>query len=97
MSALTYPARFIAGEDGRILVEFIDPPRFATDGKDDREAMEEAIDALGSDLSNRLSRKEEIPAPSAAKPGQALSPSAALVGAETGVVPGDASPARQQL
>jgi antitoxin HicB len=34
--------------------------------------MEEAMDALGSDLSIRLSRREEIPAPSAAKRGQRL-------------------------
>ena len=74
MSALRYPARFMAGGDGRILVEFVDLPRVATDGKDDREAMEEAIDALGSDLSIRLSRREEIPAPSAAKRGQRLVP-----------------------
>jgi antitoxin HicB len=67
MSAFTYPARFTAGSDGRILVEFVDLPHVATDGKDDREAMEEAIDALGSDLSIRLSRREKIPAPSAAK------------------------------
>ena len=70
MSALTYPARFMAGGDGRILVEFVDLPRVATDGKDDHEAM----DALGSDLSIRLSRREEIPAPSAAKRGQRLVP-----------------------
>src|SRR5260370_17527875 len=74
MSAFTYPARFRAGSDGRILVEFIDLPPVGTDGKDDREAMEEAIDALGSDLSIRLSRREEIPAPSAAKRGQRLVP-----------------------
>jgi antitoxin HicB len=64
----------MAGGDGRILVEFIDLPRVATDGQDDREAMEEAIDALGSDLSIRLSRREEIPAPSAVKRGQRLAP-----------------------
>ena len=74
MSALTYHARSVAGGDGRILVEFVDLPRVATDGKDDREAMEEAIDALGSDLSIRLSRREEIPAPSAAKRDQRLVP-----------------------
>src|SRR5438445_6755024 len=67
MSAFTYPARFTAGGDGRVLVEFIDLPRVATDGKDDREAFEEAMDALGSDLSIRLSRREEIPIPSTAK------------------------------
>ena len=74
MSAFTYPARFRAGSDGCILVEFVDLPRVATDGKDDLEEMEEAIDALGSDLSIRLSRREEIPAPSAAKRGQRLVP-----------------------
>src|SRR5260221_11825908 len=74
MSAFTYPARFKTGSDGRILVEFVDLPRVATDGKDDREAMEEAMDALGSDLSIRLSRREEIPPPSSAKRGQRLVP-----------------------
>jgi antitoxin HicB len=74
MSAFTYPARFTAGRDGRTQVEFIDLPRVATDGKGDLEAMEEAIDALGSDLSIRLSRKEEIPTPSPVKRGQRLVP-----------------------
>ena len=36
--------------------------------------MEEAMDALGSDLSIRLSRREEIPAPSAARRDQHLVP-----------------------
>lgn len=74
ISAFAYPARFTAGSDGRVLVEFVDLPRVATDGKDDREAIEEAIDALGSDLSIRLSRREEIPASSPAKRGQRLVP-----------------------
>jgi antitoxin HicB len=74
MSALTYPARFMTGGDGRVLVEFVDLPRVATDGKDDREAMEEAIDALGSDLSIRLSRREDIPTASSVKRGQRLVP-----------------------
>jgi antitoxin HicB len=74
MSSFTYPARFTAGSGGRILVEFVDLPRVSTDGKDHHEAMEEAMDALGSDLSIRLSRREEIPAPSAVKRGQRLVP-----------------------
>jgi antitoxin HicB len=74
MHVLTYPARFTTGRDGRTMVEFVDLARVATDGKDDREAMEEAMDALGSDLSIRLSRREEIPAPSAVKRGQRLVP-----------------------
>jgi antitoxin HicB len=74
MSAFAYPARFKSGGDGRILVEFVDLPRVATDGKDEGEAMEEAMDALGSDLSIRLSRREEIPSPSAVKRGHRLVP-----------------------
>ena len=70
MSLFSYPAKFTTGSDGRVLVEFVDLPRVATDGKDERESMEEAMDALGSDLSIRLSRREEIPTPSPAKRGQ---------------------------
>ena len=72
MFAFAYPARFTVGDDERTLVEFVDPPRVATDGRDDHEAMEEAMDALGSDLSIRMSRREEIPAPSSAKRGLRL-------------------------
>ena len=74
MSLFSYPAKFTTGSDGRVLVEFADLTHVATDGKDDREAMEEAMDALGSDLSIRLSRREEIPTPSAPKRGQRLVP-----------------------
>jgi antitoxin HicB len=74
MSLFSYPAKFTAGHGGRMLVEFVDLPRVATDGKNDSEAMEEAMDALGSDLSIRLSRREEIPAPSSVKRGQRLVP-----------------------
>lgn len=70
MSLFSYPGKFMAGSDGRVLVEFVDLPRVATDGKDEREAMEEAMDVLGSDLSIRLSRREKIPAPSSARRGQ---------------------------
>ena len=74
MSAFTYPAKFSTGSDGRVLVEFVDLARVATDGKDLQEAFAEAIDALGSDLSIRLSQHEEIPTPSPAKRGQRLVP-----------------------
>jgi len=74
MSVFAYPAKFSTGGDGRVLVEFMDLPRVATDGTDEREAMEEAMDALGSDLSIRLSRREDIPSPSAVKRGQRLVP-----------------------
>ncbi len=55
MFAFTYPAGFTAGRDGRILVEFVDLPRVATDGGSWEETVEEVMDALGSDLSIRLS------------------------------------------
>ena len=74
MFSFAYPAKFKAGSDGRVMVKFADLARVATDGRDDRETMEEAMDALGSDLSIRLSRREEIPAPSAANRGQRLVP-----------------------
>jgi antitoxin HicB len=74
MFAFAYPAKLTRGSDGRVLVEFVDLPRVATDGEDEREAFEEAMDALGSDLSIRLSRREEIPIPSAAKPRHRLVP-----------------------
>ena len=72
MFSFSYPAKFTTGSDGRVMVEFGDLARVATDGKDHREAMEEAMDALGSDLSIRLSRRESIPAPSPVKRGQRL-------------------------
>lgn len=70
MSLFSNPAKFTTGSDGRVLVEFVDLPRVATDGKDERGAMDEAMDALGSDLSIRMSHREEIPTPSPAKRGQ---------------------------
>jgi antitoxin HicB len=74
MPAFAYPAKFTTGSDGRVLVEFPDLARVATDGKDEREAMEEAMDVLGSDLSIRLSQNEDIPAASAPKRGLRLVP-----------------------
>ncbi|MGA2117683.1 MAG: type II toxin-antitoxin system HicB family antitoxin [Bryobacteraceae bacterium] len=74
MFSFSYPAKFTAGSDGRVIVEFVDLARVATDGKDDREAVEEAMDALGADLSIRLSRREDVPTPSPAKRGQRLVP-----------------------
>jgi predicted RNase H-like HicB family nuclease len=56
------------------MVEFLDLTCVAADGKDAREAMEDTIDALGSELSIRLSHRELIPVPSVAKRGQRLVP-----------------------
>ncbi|MBZ5575982.1 MAG: type II toxin-antitoxin system HicB family antitoxin [Acidobacteriia bacterium] len=70
MSSLAYPAVFSRGKGRRWLVTFVDLPRVSTDGKTESEAFFEAIDALGSDLSIRISQKEGIPAPSRLRKGQ---------------------------
>ena len=74
MTRFKYPAVFQRGSGKRVFVQFIDMPRLATDGKDMREAMTEAMDALGSELSIRLSRREEIPPASLVKTGQIAVP-----------------------
>lgn len=74
MFELRYPAVFSRDKAGRVLVRFPDLRGVATDGKDLAEAMLEAIDCLGSDLSIRMQQKEEIPPPSIQKRGQRTVP-----------------------
>lgn len=61
---IAYPAKFEAGDDGRILVTFRDLPEAATDGADMGEARREAMDVLDSALMFRMKYREPIPAPS---------------------------------
>ncbi len=74
MFSFTYPARFLPDEDGRLMVSFPDFPACHTDGKDLHEAVEEAIDCLGSVIASRIAEKEAIPIPSRIKRGQRLVP-----------------------
>lgn len=74
VSPFAYPALFRRDENGRPVVSFPDFPGAHTDGKDMREAMEEAIDCLGSVIGARMSEKSAIPAPSKPKRGQRLVP-----------------------
>ena len=74
MFSFAYPARFRKDEDGRPVVSFPDFAEALTDGKDELEAIEEAIDCLGSAIAFRIRDKEDIPAPSAPKRGQRLVP-----------------------
>lgn len=74
MFSFAYPARFEPDETGRPVVSFADFPHAHTDGKDATEAMEEAIDCLGSVIAQRLADKAEIPTPSPIKRGQCLVP-----------------------
>jgi antitoxin HicB len=74
MFSFSYPASFRRDEDGRPFVSFPDFPHAHTDGKDVREAMEEAIDCLGSVLAQAIAEKQSIPSPSKLKRGQRLVP-----------------------
>lgn len=71
---LAYPATFTPDETGRILVRFVDLPHTATDGKDEVEAITEAVDCLASVLSISMSLKEEIPPPSRSRRGVVMIP-----------------------
>ena len=97
MSAFEYPARLTTGSDGRVLVEFIDFPRLATDGKNKREALEEAMDALGSDLSIRLSHHERDSRSLGPQARPSSGARAALAGAKTRAISGDAGSTDEQL
>jgi antitoxin HicB len=70
MFSFSYPAYFRPDSEGRPVVSFPDFPEAHTDGKDLREAIEEAIDCLGSAIAFRMAEKSEIPSPSRLKRGQ---------------------------
>ncbi|MBM3776263.1 MAG: type II toxin-antitoxin system HicB family antitoxin, partial [Acidobacteria bacterium] len=57
MFIFAYPAVFKRDEDGRLFVNFPDFPSAHTDGANANEAMEEAIDCLGSDIAFALADK----------------------------------------
>ena len=70
MLTFAYPAAFQRDEGGRLLVSFPDFPSAHTDGADPNEAMEEAIDCLGSSIAFAMADKAEVPKPSRLKRGQ---------------------------
>ena len=74
MFTFAYPAVFSRGEDGRSLVSFPDFPTAHTDGGNASEAMEEAIDCLGSSIAFAMADKATVPKPSRLKRGQKLVP-----------------------
>ena len=74
MFTFAYPAVFKRDEDGRLLVSFPDFPAAHTDGADANEAMEEAIDCLGSVIAFAMADKAEVPKPSRLKRRQRLVP-----------------------
>ena len=70
MFTFAYPAVFKRDEDKRFLVSFPDFPTAHTDGADANEAMEEAIDCLGSSIGFAMADKADVPKPSRLKRGQ---------------------------
>ena len=66
----SYPALFRKDEDGRVVVSFPDFPHALTDGADAQEAMEEAIDCLGTVLAHAIASRQSIPPSSPEKRGQ---------------------------
>lgn len=61
---------FKRDEDGRLVVSFPDFPTAPTDGADTHEAVEEAIDCLGSSIALAMADRIEVPKPSRLKRGQ---------------------------
>ena len=67
-----YAARLDHHGPDDIVVSFRDLPECLTGAGTIAEALEEAQDALAEAVAGRINRSEEIPAPSAARPGEHL-------------------------
>ena len=72
MFSFVYPATFRKDESGRFLVSFSNFPHAHTDGKDVREATEEAIDCLGSVIAQLIATGNPIPRPSSVRHRRAI-------------------------
>lgn len=59
-----YPAIFEKDKERRVIVSFLDFPECLTDGKNEKEALKEAEDALEEAIAGRMNRGEDIPEPS---------------------------------
>ena len=70
MQSFSYPATFRSDSIERVVVAFADFQEARTDGKDRTEALEEAIDCLGSVIAHRMVDRKIIPSPSPVKRGQ---------------------------
>ena len=74
MYSFSYPATLHRDAKRRIVVGFPDLPEAHTDGRNMAEALEEAIDCLGSTVAFRIAERATIPAPSRPKRGQRMIP-----------------------
>lgn len=67
-----YPAQFDEAPEGGFVVKFRDIPEAITQGDTEAEAMEMAEDVLLSSIEFYLEERRQVPAPSAAQPGDRL-------------------------
>jgi antitoxin HicB len=81
MIRFAYPVDLSQDDEGRYLVRFPDLPEALTDGDGEAEALRSATDCLGEAVAGRLARREDIPAPSAAR-GRPLVAPPALIAAK---------------
>jgi antitoxin HicB len=68
---IAYPAKFVREKKG-IAVTFPDLPEAVTSGESEQEAMEFAVDALETVLSEYIKRRRAIPGPARFRRGQSL-------------------------
>ncbi|MBL8377246.1 MAG: type II toxin-antitoxin system HicB family antitoxin [Burkholderiales bacterium] len=79
-----YPVT-LTPDEGSVLVTFADVPEAITFGADEREALVNAVDALGTGLSFYVDARKALPAPSKPKRGQRTVRPSALECAKLGV------------
>ena len=79
-----YPAT-LTKDGANLLVTFKDIPEAITFGKNEEEALENAIDALETGLSFYVDARKPLPKPSKAKRGQKIIAPSALESAKLGV------------
>jgi antitoxin HicB len=82
VSRIAYPAAFHIEEGGEITVTFRDLPGAITFGEDLDAALEAARDCLDEALSFRISRRLDVPPPSAKRRGERLVAPPALTAAK---------------
>lgn len=73
MFTASYPASLLAEDNGKgFHVRFRDLPEALTGGDDLQDTLEQAADCLAEAIAGRITRGDEIPAPSRLKRGQHL-------------------------
>ena len=67
-----YPTKLTGDERGNLTVTFRDLPEALTEGRNEREALREAIDCLVAALAGYVNERRDIPLPSRPRVGECL-------------------------